>query len=68
VARCFAHDNAARACVAGGLACGIFARVTGWLEALGLAYDIEPGLDACLIARGEACIHTVIFRKFASPA
>ncbi len=68
VGRCFAHDNAARAGVAGGLACGILARVTGWLEALGLAYDIEPGLDACLIARGEACIHTVIFRKFVSPA
>jgi len=68
VGRCFAHDNAARAGVAGGLACGIFARVTGWLEALGLAYDAEPGLDACLMARGEECIHTVSFRKLASPA
>ena len=67
VARCFAHDNAARAGVAGGLACGIFARVTGWLEALGLAYDIQPCLDACLMARGEECVHTVVFRKSASP-
>jgi hypothetical protein len=68
VGRCFAHDNAARAGVAGGLACGIFARVTGWLEALGLAYDTEPGLDACLMARGEECVRTVVFRKLASPA
>jgi len=67
VGRCFAHDNAARAGVAGGLACGIFARVTGWLEALGLAYDIQPCLDACLMARGEECVHTVVFRKSASP-
>jgi len=68
VERCFAHDNAARAGVAGGLACGIFARVTGWLEALGLAYDAEPGLDACLMARGEECVHSVVFLKSASPA
>ena len=67
VARCFAHDNAARAGVAGGLACGLLARVTGWLEALGLAYDIQPCLDACLMARGEECVHTVVFRKSASP-
>ncbi len=68
VARCFAHDNAARAGVAGGLACGIFARLTGWLEALGFAHDIQPCLDACLMARGEECVHTVVFRKSASPA
>ena len=68
VGRCFAHDNAARAGVAGGLACGIFARVTGWLEALGLAYGIEPSLDTCLMARGEACVHTVRFRKLPAPA
>ena len=68
VDRCFAHDNAARAGVAGGLACGVFARVTGWLEALGLAYGIEASLDTCLMARGEACVHTVSFRKLPSPA
>lgn len=68
VARCFAHDNAARAGVAGGLACGIFARIAGWLEALGLACDTAPGLDVCLMARDEECVHTVSFRNFASPA
>ena len=68
VGRCFAHDNAARAGVAGGLACGVFARVTGWLEALGLAYGIEASLDTCLMARGEACVHTVSFRKLPAPA
>ncbi|MBI2161598.1 MAG: hypothetical protein HYU25_14690 [Candidatus Rokubacteria bacterium] len=68
VARCFAHDNAARAGVAGGLACGILARLTGWLEALGFAYDTEPGLDRCLMAGREPCVHSVSFRKSAPPA
>ena len=66
VARCFAHDNAARAGVAGGLACGIFARITGWLDALGFAYDTEPGLDTCLMAQCQECVHTIRLGERAS--
>lgn len=59
VQRCFAYENARRAGVAEELNCGIFARVTGWIEALGLPYEIEPKLGNCLKARGEECAYTM---------
>ncbi|MBI4561616.1 MAG: hypothetical protein HY724_06185 [Candidatus Rokubacteria bacterium] len=65
VRRCFAHDNAARAGVADDLECGIFARVTGWLEALGVAYETSPPLGKCLKAQGQECIYTITLRQVA---
>src|SRR3972149_5630981 len=37
VQRCFAHDNAVRAGISGTFECGIFARLTGWVDAPGPA-------------------------------
>ena len=68
VERCFAHDNAARAGVAREVACGIFARLTGWIEAVGFGCQMQPCLDTCLMARGEACAHTVTLGPPASTA
>ena len=65
VHRCFAHDNAAHAGVAGDLECGIFARITGWLEALGLAYELNPPLGKCLKAQGRECNYTITLGKTA---
>lgn len=59
VKRCFSYDNAARVGVADQMNCGIFARVTGWLEALSLPYEIEPKLGRCLKGRGEECLYTI---------
>jgi len=59
VRRCFAYDNAARAGVANGFGCGIFARITGWLDTLGLTYELTPSTEDCLRALGQECIHTV---------
>jgi len=64
--RCFAYENAVRAGVADNLECGIFARITGWPEALGLEYEISPPLGECLKVQGRECIHTFAF-KAASP-
>lgn len=68
VQRCFAYDNARRAGVADELECGIFARVTGWLDALGLPYEIEPKLGRCLKARGEECAYTISLHGGPLPA
>lgn len=62
VRRCFAHENAVRAGVADDYDCGIFARVTGWLDALGLAHDIDPSLGRCLRARGQECFYRIVLR------
>ncbi len=57
VRRCFAHENVSRAGIADGYECGIFARVTGWLEALGLQYEMSPALGGCLKAAGQECVY-----------
>ena len=62
VQRCFAYDNAVRAGVSDQYECGIFARVTGWLEAQGLDYEISPSLGKCLKAAGYECLYRLTFR------
>jgi hypothetical protein len=43
--------------------CGIFARVTGWPEALNLSYEIQPKLGRCLKGMGEECAYTLTFNE-----
>jgi hypothetical protein len=57
VQRCFAHENVTRAGVADSYECGIFARVTGWMEALGLRYEMTPSLGKCLKVEGRECAY-----------
>ena len=66
VRRCFAHENAGRGGIGDQFECGIFARVTGWLEALGLAYETSPPLGKCLKAQGGECAYTITVGKRAS--
>lgn len=62
VRRCFAHENAVRAGIADDYECGIFARVMGWLDALGLAHELTPPLGKCLKVQGRECLYTVTLR------
>lgn len=57
VERCFAFENVTRAGIAGQYECGIFPRVTGWMDSLGLHYEMTPAIGACLRARGNACAY-----------
>ncbi len=59
VERCFAHENAARAGIAGEYDCGIFARVMGWLDALDLEYTLEPPPGRCMKAAGADCAYAI---------
>ncbi len=62
VRRCFAYDNAVRAGIADQFECGIFARITGWLDTLGLAYEMSPALGKCPKAQGQECVYTITLR------
>jgi len=62
VKRCFAEENATRAGVADQFECGIFARSSGWLEALGMEYEMTPPLGKCLKAQGRECVCTFTFK------
>ena len=59
VERCFAHDQVVRAGVVAEYECGIFERVGGWLEGLGVAHEMSPPLGKCLKAQGRDCVYTV---------
>jgi len=63
VRRCFASENAERAGIADQYECGIFARITGWLDALDLNYEMTPSLGKCLKAQGRECIHTLTLKQ-----
>jgi hypothetical protein len=41
--------------------CGIFARLQGWIDALGLEHELTPPLGKCMKVLGkECCYHVVI--------
>jgi hypothetical protein len=63
VRRCFAYENAARAGIIDSYECGIFARVTGYPEALGLEYAMTPPLGKCLKHQGEECVYHFAFTR-----
>jgi len=58
IQRCFAHENVARAGVADSYECGIFSRVSGWLDASGLKYEMTPSLGKCQKAQGQECAYS----------
>jgi len=57
VQRCFANENAVRAGISDQYECGMFARITGWADALGLGYEISPSLGKCLKVAGGECLY-----------
>ncbi|MGO9020426.1 MAG: DUF6125 family protein [Syntrophobacteraceae bacterium] len=58
VKRCFAHENVTRVGIDEAYECGVFARVTGWMDALGLNYEMTPVLGKCPRAHGRECAYT----------
>ncbi|MBI2914001.1 MAG: hypothetical protein HYY03_08785 [Chloroflexi bacterium] len=62
IRRCFAHENVSRAGIGEQYECGIFARVTGWLEALGPKYEMHPPLGKCPKVEGRECVYTFRFK------
>jgi len=59
VTRCQVHENVVHRGVAGRYACGVAARIAGWLQGLGLRYALGPSADGCPLGRGEACVYTI---------
>lgn len=62
VQRCFAHENVTRAGIAAVYECGVFARVAGLVDALGLNYEMTPALGNCPKAHGRQCAYTFRLR------
>ncbi len=68
IKRCFAFDNVSRAGVADQYECGILPRVQGWLEGLGLPYEMTPALGKCLKAQGQECAYAFTLKRPHGPS
>lgn len=56
---CFAYDGIQRMGVIDQYQCGIFERIKGWLEALGVQYSVTPDMAGCMMHTEGKC-----FRDF----
>lgn len=60
--RCRVYERAADAGVADHYACGVAARLAGWLQGLDLGYALGPCNEGCPLARGKPCVYTLMLR------
>jgi hypothetical protein len=58
---CFAFNGMTKAGAIGEYECGIFERIEGWFDAMGVKYTRTPDLSRCLKYKGEECVITVKF-------
>lgn len=59
ITRCLVHENVVRAGMAERYACGVMARIAGWLQGVGVRYSLGPCLEGCPLGRGDACVYTI---------
>ncbi|MFX1340920.1 MAG: DUF6125 family protein [Promethearchaeota archaeon] len=60
--QCFAHDGRKRIGVIDEYKCGIYDRIDGWFEGLGLKFSISPKIEGCLMHKGQRCIRKYVFK------
>lgn len=58
---CFAHRGMDKAGLIADYECGIFERIEGWFDAMGLRYNRTPDLSRCLKFKGGECTIAVTF-------
>lgn len=61
VSECFAHKGMKKLGLLPEYECGIFERIEGWFDAMGLRYTRTPDLSRCLKFKDEECRITVQF-------
>ena len=55
ITRCFAFEGVTALGVADTYECGIYERVKGWLEALGVGFEMEPDVALCTMHHDGTC-------------
>ena len=53
--RCFAYEGIKRIGVLDDYICGIYDRIEGWFDGLGIKYEVSPQIDRCLMNEGKKC-------------
>ncbi len=59
--RCFAYEGMKRLGVADRYECGIFSRMEGWFDALGVRYTVTPEILGCMMNDQGQCYRDYSF-------
>lgn len=59
--QCFAYDGIKKMGVIEQYQCGIFARVEGWFEGLGIRYEVSPQVGGCMKLTDGSCFRDYRF-------
>ena len=60
--RCFVYENILRAGIEDQYECGLFARLQGWIDALGLEHELTPPMGKCMMVLGKQCSYKFTLR------
>lgn len=60
--QCFAHDGVLKLGVIEQYECGIYERIKGWLDAMGLDFTVEPDSDSCMLYHEGRCYKDFIIK------
>lgn len=60
--RCFAYEGVRKLGVADQYQCGIFERMEGWAEGLGLEHTVTPQVQGCMMHTDGKCFRELRFR------
>ncbi|MGO9005093.1 MAG: DUF6125 family protein [Beijerinckiaceae bacterium] len=61
IRRCFAFEGVSKLGLIAQYECGIFERLQGWFDALGLAYEVQPVITGCMMHSHGACFREYRF-------
>lgn len=64
--KCFAFDGVSLLGVADTYECGIYERIFGWLDGLGVGYEVTPEVDLCTMHHDGRCERTISFQLAAA--
>ena len=59
--QCFAYEGIKRIGVIDQYECGIYDRIEGWFEGLGIKFKVSPQIDGCLMHQGRKCFRNYTF-------
>ncbi len=59
--KCFAYEGIEQLGVIGQYKCGIFERIYGWLDGLGIEYSVSPQVEGCMMHTDGKCFREITF-------
>lgn len=53
--RCFAYEGISKMGAIDGYDCGIFARMAGWFDGIGIEFEVDPPIEGCMLHSEGKC-------------